>query len=187
MSPLKSHGNVPLTPDGLLLEPLERKTLPVFLEAGRRAYTDHYCHLWPGGDPEPYLGRNLVPGVVLGELANPAYRHWLVKTASGVAGICVISTDKEYPGFHEGKSLFIDKVYLIRAFTGQGIGSAVLGAVREFARQSAKSGVWLKAMQKGPALRFYQKEGFRILGESTIPYPEVLPAQKPMWTMGQDL
>lgn len=171
----------------IILEPVTADCLEEYTAAGGRAYSDHYTHLWPGGDPDPYLRRNLVPEVVARELANPEYRHWLVRFGSEVIGICCVRTDQTYPGFHEGASLFLDKIYLKKSFTGMGFGSSVLDKLIAYGEDLGKAGIWLKAMQKGPALGFYRRHGFRVLGQSAIPYPEVLGAEKGMWVMGRDI
>ena len=171
----------------MVLEPLRSETLREFLRAGTQAYTDHYCHLWPGGNPAPYIQRNLLAPVVRKEMKTPGYRHWLVRSAEGVAGICVVNSGADFPGFHPGNSLFIEKIYLKKAFTGQGIGTRVIAQLLEYCRASGRSGIWLKAMEKGPARRFYQQAGFRKIGVSAIPYPEVLPAEAAMCVMGRDV
>lgn len=176
-----------LRPEDVVLETLEATSLQEFLCAGIQAYTDHYCHLWPAGNPAPYIDRNLQVPVVRTEMAHPAYRHWLVRTPEGAAGICVVSKGADYPGFHPGNSLFIEKIYLKKEFTGQGVGTRVLDILLENCRRSGITGIWLKAMAKGPAREFYLKAGFRKIGISTIPYPEVLPAEAPMWVMGRDV
>jgi hypothetical protein len=42
-------------------------------------------------------------------------------------------------------------------------------------------------MYKGPARSFYLNLGFRFLGTTQVPYPEVLEAEKAMWAIGYDL
>lgn len=171
----------------MVLEPLETDNLREFLLAGTQAYTDHYCHLWPRGNPSPYIDRNLRAPVVRKEMENPAYSHWLVRTPGGVAGICVVNSGADYPGFHPGNSLFIEKIYLKKNATGKGTGSRVIAQLLDYCRVSGRSGIWLKAMEKGPARGFYEKAGFRKIGDATIPYPEVLPSEAAMWVMGRDV
>jgi ribosomal protein S18 acetylase RimI-like enzyme len=60
-------------------------------------------------------------------------------------------------------------------------------AVAELALDMDRPFVWLETMQKGPARHFYDKLGFRVLGETAVPYPEVLPSEKAMWIMGKNL
>jgi len=176
-----------LRSEDVSLESLETATLREFLLAGVQAYRDHYCHLWPDGNPAPYIDRNLRGPIVRKEMTDPAFRHWLVRTPDGVAGICVVNTGAKYPGFHPGNSLFIDKIYLKKAYTGQGVGTHVMDQLLDYCRRSGLVGIWLKAMAKGPAREFYLKAGFRKIGNSSIPYPEVLPAEAAMWVMGRDV
>ena len=158
-----------------------------YLETGRQAYTDHYCHLWPGSNPDPYLSRNFTRHILDETLGRPQLVHWLMYAGGKAAGVCKIDLERNHPHFLPANSLFLEKIYFRSRYTGKGLGSQVLQRITSLAGQVGRKGIWLEAMQKGPALAFYQKEGFRILGETAIPYPEVLPDEKPMWVLGKAL
>lgn len=168
-------------------EPLHQQWIRDYLNTGRQAYTDHYTHLWPGGDPAPYLSRNLTRHILLQELNNPAFRHWVVYAEGEPAGICKLDLRRESPDFHPGKALFLEKIYFLKGSTGQGLGSYLLKRIFRLARDLDLKGVWLESMQRGPALEFYRKHGFRILGTTRIPYPEVLPSEEAMYVLGKDI
>ena len=53
--------------------PLTESLIPLYLKTGREAYRQYYCHLWPGGIPDPYLSRNFTAPILLGELGDPRY------------------------------------------------------------------------------------------------------------------
>ena len=158
-----------------------------YLETGRQGYRDHYCHLWPGGNPNPYLTRNFTREILLQELGGPGLIHWIVYVDDRPAGICKLDLERKSGTFHPGRALFLEKIYFRKEFTGKGLGSRVLQEIFALARREARTGVWLEAMQKGPALAFYEKHGFKILGPTAVPYPEVLEAEKHMWVLGKDL
>ena len=166
---------------------LREKDIPLYLETGRAAYRDQYCHLWPGGDPWPYLTRNFTPEIVQAELQSPGVQLSLVYCNGAPAGICKLDFAKDFKSMTPGNSIFLEKIYFKNAFTGQGLGSAL---IREIVRQGQEMGrrlLWLEAMQKGPALSFYLTHGFKILGETQVPHPEVLEAEKMMWVLGREL
>jgi GNAT superfamily N-acetyltransferase len=167
------------------IKTLQKEDIPLYLETGKAAYEDHYCHLWPGGDPWPYLTRNFTPEIVQAEIQNPQLRLWIVYCARIPAGICKLDLGKDFQAMPSGNSIFLEKIYFKKSFTGQGLGSALIEEISRLGREMGKSFLWLEAMQKGPALSFYLKHGFKIVGETQVPHPEVLQAEKKMWVLSR--
>lgn len=172
---------------GLAIIPLSVKTIPLYLQTGREAYTDHYCHLWPGADPDPYLRRNFTPSILLGEIKSPRYECWLIGYEGQPAGICKLDLEQECSIHPPDSALFLEKIYFRKSFTGRGLGERVLDHILLRAKIHGRDFVWLKTMQKGLALTFYKKHGFRVLDETQIPYPEVLEAEKRMYVLGRSV
>ncbi|MEJ2584856.1 MAG: GNAT family N-acetyltransferase [Robiginitalea sp.] len=166
---------------------LRKEEIPLYLETGSAAYEDHYCHLWPGGDPWPYLTRNFTPEILHAEMQKPNLRLWLVYCSGIPAGICKLDLDKGYGSLPAGGSLFIEKIYLKKSFTGQGLGSSLIRKITRLGQEMGRQYLWLEAMQKGPALSFYLNHGFKILGETQVPHPEALEAEKKMWVLGREI
>ena len=181
----KEDREGPLSDSRLEIIPLSVNTLPTYLQTGREAYTDHYCHLWPGADPDPYLRRNFTPAILQEEIKDPRYESWLILFKRQPAGICKLDLQKELQIHPPISSLFLEKIYFRKGFTGQGLGKQVMGWLLTRAKVLGRDFIWLITMQKGPALNFYKKQGFKILRESKIPYPEVLEAEKGMWVLGR--
>ena len=173
-------------PEELEIRELTPAETGEFIRTGCAAYTDHYCHLWPSGDPMPYLSRNFTPQRLESDMTNPALIHWLILWEEAYVGICKLDLSKNSGGFFEGPSLFVEKIYFRKSLTGMGLGSLVMEAVAQLAIHMGRRFVWLETMQKGPAKRFYKKLGYRVLGETAVPYPEVLPSEKAMWIMGRE-
>lgn len=172
---------------GLELIPLRISDIPVYLETGREAYREHYCHLWPGGDPDPYLRRNFTEAILRKELAEAGTLLWLIRYGGRSAGICKLDLAKPCKYSRPGSAVFLEKIYFRGQFTGLGLGTAVIKEIAARARKRGRTFLWLEAMQKGPALAFYQKNGFEILDATRNPYPEVLDAEKDMWVLGRPI
>lgn len=148
---------------------------------------EHYPQIWQGGDPRPYLEGQFSPEKVLRDLKNPSLRHALVYCDGQVAGILKLDHGKDRGEFYPGQALFIEKIYLKKAFTGRGLGSALLNNLCQYARLSGFRALWLEAMYKGPARAFYLQQGFRFLAPAEVPYPEILPEERAMWVMGREV
>jgi len=166
---------------------LREEDIPLYLETGKAAYRDHYCHLWPGGDPWPYLTRNFTTEIVQAELSSPNLQLWLVCCGGAPAGICKLDLEKDHRSMPRGSSIFIEKIYFKSSSTGQGLGTSLINEISRLGQELGRSFLWLEAMQKGPALSFYRNCGFKILGETQVPHPEALEAEKMMWVLGREL
>jgi len=169
------------------IKALQKEDIQLYLETGKAAYGDHYCHLWPGGDPWPYLTRNFTPEIVQAEIQNPQLWLWMVYCDGAPAGICKLDLSKDFETMPPDSSIFIEKIYFKNAFTGLGLGSALIREISRLGCEMGKRFLWLEAMQKGPALSFYLNHGFKIIGETQVPHPEVLKAEKMMWVLRLEL
>ena len=166
---------------------LRQEEIPLYLETGKAAYEDHYRHLWPGGDPWPYLTRNFTPDIVAAEIEDPQVLLWMVYCGGEPAGICKLDEAKDFETIPAGSSLFIEKIYFKKPFTGQGLGTALIRKIIGLGREMDKRFLWLEAMQKGPALSFYLNQGFKVVGQTQVPHPEVIEAEKMMWVLSLEL
>ena len=171
------------TNPGMSVTEVTPADIPAYLQTGKAAYADHYSHLWPSGDPWPYTTRNFTPEILQAEIRDPELRVWLVRKDGVPAGICKVDFGKDLEGYPPGHGLFIEKIYFKKQYTGMGLGTALLTAITHLGRRCGRRILWLEAMQKGPALAFYRRFGFRILRQTRIPHPEVLEAEAPMWVL----
>lgn len=69
------------------------------------------------------------------------------------------------------KTLLIHDLYVDRAFKKQGIGSQLMERVKKRAKELGARAVTLETQSSNyPAIQFYVKNGFEIIGISTISY-----------------
>lgn len=178
-----------LTRNGVLAKtvPVTPESIEDYCRTGIEAYLEHYTQLWPGGDPSPYFNQYYREEQVARDLENPAFVHGLVQVEGQHAGIFKLDLKRSSGDFHPGNALFLEKIYLRKAFTGLGLGSALMHQFCSWGRELGMKGLWLETMYRGPARSFYLKHGFRFLGTTEVPYPEVLKAEKAMWAVGIDL
>lgn len=176
------------TPSGTAAHwaPLGPGNIREYAVAGMQAYREHYFHLWQGGDPGPYLQQHFNLERVLRDLENPSLLHALLRCGRETAGILKLDLGRDSGDFFPGEALFIEKIYLKKAFTGLGLGGALIRNICDFTRQAGRRGLWLETMYKGPARDFYLRQGFRFLAHAQVPYPEVLPEERAMWVMGRE-
>ena len=150
-----------------LLSPADATLLA---DIARRAYADHYLHLWHDAGAW-YMERCFSPAVLQRELADPNARFYLVRQDRQAVGFFKLNVDQPLKGQETLNALELERIYLIDDVTGQGIGKAVLTFVVDYARQLNKEIIWLKAMDTShDAIAFYEKMGFVICGTERLTF-----------------
>lgn len=164
-------------------EPIHPNTYKSYIEVGRLAYNQHYLHLWKHGNSAPYIESSFTLDVLSKE-ENDAntilYRILCNKIAVGVLKITLNAALDPYSATD---ALCIDKIYILKAHSGKGIGKKVLQFAMLRAKELNKKIVWLDTMQKGPALNFYLKNGYGIHSECRVPFAMVKENESLMWVM----
>ncbi|MEM9648253.1 MAG: GNAT family N-acetyltransferase [Bacteroidota bacterium] len=171
----------------VVLEPLSQATISAYVSVGKQSYREHYLHLWENQDPTPYISLSFTEEVVKADMANPNLRHFLVKTDESVAGIVKLVLDSPLDEHSSEQSLLAQKIYLLKVYSGQGLGKKVLAQIEAYAKALGKEILWLDTMQKGGPIQFYLKNGFRIKKESELTLPHAVPEEKPMWVLTKQL
>lgn len=164
-------------------EPITPKTYASYIEVGTQAYNQHYLHLWPNGNSTPYIEGSFTRAVLENEENDDNTILYRILSNKNAVGVLKITLNAALGSFSEKEALYIDKIYIINKHSGKGIGKKVLQFVMLRAKEIQKEIVWLDTMQKGPAIKFYFKNGFEIHSENKVPYKEVLIEERLMWIM----
>ncbi len=165
------------------IERLSKASIKDYIGTGIKSYRQHYLHLWPNQDPTPYIESSFTAKVVEGEMADANNRHFVIFYKEAAAGILKIVLDSPVKGFSKREAMFLEKVYLLKAYSGKGLGGAVLKFVLDYSRKLGKKALWLCTMQKGPALQFYLKNGFTIVEESLLSLKGAIEEERPMYLL----
>lgn len=166
--------------------PVDPAWVGAYCHTGIQAYRDHYLQLWQNRDPSPYLEQHFNPEKVVADLDNPSLQHGLLLCRHEMAGIFKLDLGRESGHFYPGEALFIEKIYFKKAFTGMGLGEALIQSLCGYARSIGRRAIWLETMYRGPARPFYLKQGFRYLSDAEVPYSKILPEERAMWVMGRE-
>jgi len=164
-------------------EPLVPKLYTTYITIGTKAYNQHYKHLWPNGDTATYIQNSFTKEVLSKEEEDTNTELYLIKLKTEYVGILKISLHKELNEYSKKESLFLDKIYILKEFSGKGIGSKSLQFVEDKAKELFKKAIFLEAMQKGLALSFYLANNFTIVGTTKVPFNNVIEEEKPMYLL----
>lgn len=164
-------------------EPLEPDFYNTYIEIGTRAYNQHYRHLWPNGDTTTYIQNSFTHEVLLQEEQNLDTALYLIKSGRAFVGILKITLHKEIQEYRNHQALYLDKIYILKEFSGKGIGKECLQFVENIATNLSKKVVFLESMQKGKALPFYLANKFSIVDNTKVPFENVIEEEKPMYLL----
>lgn len=170
-------------PMDITFEPLIPKMVPLYCEVGMQSYQEHYVQLWENGDPYPFYEENLTVKAVSEGLKNPKQFFYIIHSQKVPIGVLKLSLDVPFGKEVPLENILINKIYLLKAHTGKGLGNKCLLFAEQFAKDHHRKCIWLYTMKKGRAKQFYLKHGYIIFGESEVTFPGILEEEKEMWVM----
>ncbi|MDA9554850.1 GNAT family N-acetyltransferase [Pelobium sp.] len=138
----------------------------------KKAYQDHYLYLWEDDGAE-YLRNNFEAEVLAKELEDSNALFYLVKEAKELLGFVKINLHEALAPYSAKEALELERIYLIREATAKGFGKQIIQFTQQLAKDLGKHVLWLKSMDSAPALQFYLSQGFEIIGQQTLPYPQM--------------
>ena len=167
--------------------PVEPEQFETYIRIGRQSYSQHYLHLWEDRDPAPYFNNSFHLEAVKSEWKDPNCLLFLIEVMNKPAGILKILLNKSIPAVNVADCIFLERIYILREYSGKGLGAYSLEFIDRLAEEHNKDFLCLESMQKGRALEFYKRNGFSILGEKLLNYPGLVASERPMYIMGKKL
>ena len=140
---------------------------------GRITFAESFGHLFQehAEDLRTYLDRTFAVGKIRGSLEQPCNAYWL----GSVDGLPVSYAKLKYPSAPSATPVAdrsdisqLQKIYVLREFSGRGIGQPLLHEVLRHADTLQAAAVWLDVLEENiRAVQFYERHGFRALGNDT--------------------
>ena len=121
-------------------------------------------------DMAHYLEHNLSASRLAQELVNPESRFYFAEDDDGnVLGYLKTNTGAAQSEPQDSQALEIERIYVLSAHHGQGVGTALYRQARHDAEQQGAPYLWLGVWEHNrSALRFYQKHGFTAFASHTF-------------------
>ena len=145
----------------------------------RETFLEGFGVPYPPHDLAIFEAESYSVAKVLGELADPSHRTWVVEAADGhqlVAYAHVGPCKLPHPDVRPGE-LELYQIYLRRAVQGSGLGKALMARAMDFLENSGpepgQARIWLGVWSGNlSAQGFYRKLGFTVVGEYQFPVGE---------------
>ncbi|WP_438766262.1 GNAT family N-acetyltransferase [Kushneria sp. TE3] len=112
-----------------------------------------------------YLDRAFDISVVTKEIGHPQSGFWLLEVDGHVAGYLKMNHGLAQTEAQEDGGIEIERIYLLKAFQGQGHGRVLFDKAMAVARAYSSRFVWLGVWEHNDrAVAFYKAMGFEITG-----------------------
>ena len=141
---------------------------------GRQTFSDTFAATTPPADLAAYLAQTFGPEIQLAELRRPDVTYLLAQMQGQLVGYAKLRDNSPLglppaaaadPAAAAGR-LEIEQLYVAEDWIGTGLGAALMRAILALAEQLHCTAVVLGVWEKNArALAFYQRFGFREIGE----------------------
>jgi GNAT superfamily N-acetyltransferase len=130
-------------------------------DIGIRSYLPHYMHLWKDGGVDWYLQRCFGKESLQIELADKNIEYYIVTAENRSIGILKLVLQKSLPASKITNALYLEKIYLVKEWTGKGVGRKLMEFTFNRANELNRDCVWLMAMDTSDKpITAYQRAGF---------------------------
>ena len=138
------------------------------------AYTtfwDAFAH-HPKNAPEDlnhYMRQAFNVDQITAELADPRSIFLIASIDDKAAGYAKLILDSIEEGVTAERPIELSRLYSHQEYLGRGVGQNLMDACFERSRADGRDVMWLGVWEYNPrAQRFYEKNGFRIVGKHTF-------------------
>ncbi len=138
------------------------------------AYTtfwDAFAH-HPKNAPEDlnhYMRQAFSFEQITAELADKKSIFLIAEIEGEAAGYAKLTLDNIEPGITAERPIELNRLYAHQKHLGLGVGQNLMDACFERAKRDGRDVMWLGVWEYNPrAQRFYEKNGFRIVGKHTF-------------------
>lgn len=150
-----------------------------------RIYPQYYTYLWDDAGAW-YMNYVYSESKLQAELLDENVHYYFAEVNGEAIGYLKLNPHKNLNG--EPNGFEIERIYMLNEVRGLGIGKQLMTFAFDFARQLQKGYVWLHVMDSSPnSIAFYQKLGFKAVGETWLPFERMLPGYRRMWQMRKEL
>lgn len=137
----------------------------------RDSYVQSFADHWNEGGLDWYLEKVYGREVIENELRSEKTRYYLSRYERVPAGFMKIWPGRGLHGSSPDE-MEIEKVYVLAAYKGRGLGKALLAEAKRLAREWSVKRLWLDVMDTNQnAIAFYLREGFVFYDKVRLDLP----------------
>ena len=130
-------------------------------------------HSSPKEDIEHYLAENFNERNFINELNNNKNQYYLIELKDTIVGYSKIIFNEKCDIINTKNITYMSRLYLLKEYYGVGLGKKLLDFNVNLSKENKQKGIWLKVwVENQKAIKFYKKNGFKIIGKSDFKISE---------------
>ncbi|MBW4361538.1 GNAT family N-acetyltransferase [Flavobacterium taihuense] len=165
----------------ITIKECQKSQLDLLFEIALQTYNDSYPYLW-SDEGTWYLDAFYRKTEFEKELSAPNVFYFLVYDARKIIGYLKLKQNA-IPPYPQELCTEIEKLYLLKEYTGKGIGKTLIKFIISLSKEHCRPVVWLKVMESSPAKYLYAKYGFKQTDKSYLDYPAMKKEYRWLLTM----
>ncbi len=169
-------------PNNFSITNCTNEDIPTLSKIALQSYKEHYLHLWHDGG-EMYMNKCFTEKQFAKELQDNNTSFFLLHYNNNPAGFLKLNIHQSIGNFNATEALELERVYITKANTGNGLGKFAVNFTIDYALALNKILVWLKSMDSSPSVAFYKSCGFNITDTFRLSFPEMKDQVKGMYVM----
>lgn len=159
------HSGVTGFPDGFSVRRATAADLGDFGRFSRQTFVETYREFHSAEKMARHVAERLDDGTLAAELSDPARIVLMLTHGDAWAGYAVLRRDEAPPEVVARRPVEVERFYVDAQWHGQRLAAPLMTAALDAARQGEHDVAWLGVWERNPrAIRFYEKQGFRIVG-----------------------
>jgi GNAT superfamily N-acetyltransferase len=138
-------------------------------ELGAKTFTDSFAADNTPENTALYIERSFSPEIQHAQLSDPNVVFLIAEVDDQTVGYAKLNLNRDHESQENPKTMELERIYSIKELIGKGVGSELMQACIDEARQQGCDSLWLGVWEKNPrAIAFYKKWGFKEIGTHTF-------------------
>lgn len=135
-------------------------------QLGKQTFYESHGHSASNADIDAFVAKHYTTKVVAAEFDDPKVMYHLIKYNGTVVGFSKIEISSPDNNIAEPNVTKLARLYLLDGYHGKNLGATLFDFVIDYSQQKHDKGIWLHVwVENEKAVRFYKKNGFKIVGE----------------------
>lgn len=155
------------------IQKIDPDQIDTLIHIAASTFRDAFYHLSKPKDFEAYASAAFTTDNFLSQLANPDSQFYFALWDDKPIGYLKINFNDAQTELQEKNGAEIERIYVLSEHQGKKIGQLLMEFAINIAIEKQMEYVWLGVWEKNPnAIRFYERQGFKIFGKHTFPFGE---------------
>ncbi|WAC13072.1 GNAT family N-acetyltransferase [Dyadobacter pollutisoli] len=157
----------------IIISKASLQDLATIQQIGRETFLETFAEANTEADMEKYLAENFSDEKMNSELSNPDSQFFIAWDDKIPVGYLKVNSGLAQTELKDPSSLEIERIYVKKAYHGQMVGQILYEKSLEVAQLQKNAYLWLGVWEQNPkAIRFYEKNGFKVFDKHIFKFGE---------------